>query len=236
MDVARFRRLPLMAILRGVSSDRLEPLLEAILAGGLETVEITMNTPGAAGLIARAVRVCGRSAMVGAGTVLDVGSLKSALDAGASFIVMPVVVKEVVLECVRQKIPVFPGALCPQEIFEAWSLGATMVKVFPSRLFGPEYFRELKGPFDSIELMACSGVRPGNLKAYFDCGASAAAIGSGVFRQDLVEAGKFDRIASSVRGYLRVYSAISSGKKPSSTSNRRKSPKTSAGTARRLTR
>jgi 2-keto-3-deoxy-6-phosphogluconate aldolase len=64
-------------------------------------------------------------------------------------------------------------------------------------------------------LLACSGVRPENLKAYFDCGASAAAIGSGVFRQELVASGEFSRITSSVREYLRIYSAISSGKTPS---------------------
>ena len=101
--------------------------------------------------------------------------MEEALGAGATFIVMPVLVEDVVSRCVRNKIPVFPGALTPQEIYNAWNAGATMVKVFPSGSFSSAYFKEIKGPFNGIKLLACCGITPDNIKDYFVCGASAVA-------------------------------------------------------------
>ena len=156
MQLDRFRRKPLMGILRGITTAQLAPTLESAISGGLEALEITMNTPGAAELIARARAIAGGELAIGAGTVLSRESLDTALAAGASFIVMPTLVPDVVGECVRRDVPVFPGALTPQEIHTAWQAGAAMVKVFPSKFFGPEYFREVKGPFDDVLL---TGVR-----------------------------------------------------------------------------
>ena len=147
MDLARFRRLPLLGILRGIAAADVEPLAEAVIGAGLTTVEITMNTAGAPALIARLRAAAGERLMVGAGTVLDLDDLAAALDAGASFIVMPTLDAAVVERCVAERVPVFPGALTPQEIFTAWKAGATMVKVFPAGVFGPGYLREIKGPF-----------------------------------------------------------------------------------------
>jgi 2-dehydro-3-deoxyphosphogluconate aldolase/(4S)-4-hydroxy-2-oxoglutarate aldolase len=195
-----------MAILRGVPADSINSLLEAIQSGGLETVEITMNTEGATDLIRQSVRNFGKKMMIGAGTVLTLDSLKSALDAGATFAVMPVLVREVVKHCVQNKIPVFPGALGPQEVYDAWCAGATMVKVFPARLFGPDYFRELKGPFRDIELLACSGVTPANLGEYFRNGAGAVAIGSSVFSQNRIASGDFAAITRHLQEYTEAYS------------------------------
>jgi 2-dehydro-3-deoxyphosphogluconate aldolase/(4S)-4-hydroxy-2-oxoglutarate aldolase len=185
----------------------LEPLFEAILPSGLETVEITMNTPGAAGLIQNAVKRYGKSLMIGAGTVLNMEDLRNALKAGATFIVSPVLVPSVVRYCVRHKIPVFPGALTPQEIHRAWEAGATMVKVFPASCLGPSYFREIKGPFQEIELLACSGVTPENMGDYLRSGASAIAVGSSVFRRDWVAAKRFSLIRRRLQAYLKVFSS-----------------------------
>lgn len=198
MDIARFRRLPLLGILRGVAADDLPPLAEAAIGAGLTTIEITMNTPGAAALIARLRAIAGERLMVGAGTVLDLEALAAARGAGASFIVMPTLVTAVVERCVAAGVPVFPGALTPQEIHTAWTAGATMVKVFPAGVFGPAYLRDVKGPFESIELMAVGGIDAGNLATYFACGASAVAFGASVFRRDWLAARAYDRIAAEV--------------------------------------
>jgi len=159
VDISRFERLPLMGIIRGVGLDEIESLMEAVIAAGLETVEVTMNTPGVADIISKAGAVSAGRASIGAGTVLSVDDLEKALEAGADFIVMPVLKKEVVCVCVERKIPVFPGALTPQEVFDAHEAGAVMVKVFPLGVFGPRYIKDLKGPFDKIKLMAVGGVR-----------------------------------------------------------------------------
>ena len=204
MDIERFKRLPLLGILRGAELDSIEPLIETVIASGLRTIEITMNTRDAAELIKKTVRLSRKvdGFAVGAGTVIDLKSLKGALDAGATFIVMPVLIKDIVSYCVKNKIPVFPGAFSPQEIYDAWTSGATMVKVFPSGLLGPEYFREIKGPFDKIELLACGGVTPENIKRYFAFGASAAAFGASVFKKEWLANRDFESIGCRIKEYL----------------------------------
>lgn len=202
MNVSRFKNKPLMGILRGIELDILEPLIETIISCGLETIEITMNTKGATGLINRAVRISKGHLMIGAGTVLNVDSLKQAFDAGATFMVMPTLVGECLEYCLKNKLPVFPGALSPQEIYNAWQAGATMVKVFPAKFFGPEYFKEIKGPFSDIELLACGGVTPENLSAYFLNGASAASFGVSVFRKDWLIKKDFKSIGECIKKYL----------------------------------
>lgn len=205
MDVGRFKKKPVMGIVRGVELEQIESLIESVVQAGLETLEITMNTVGAAQLIQKAKKIAQNRLMLGAGTVLNEDSLKQALDSGATFIVMPVLIKEVIEHCVKNKIPVFPGALTPQEIYRAWEEGATMVKVFPARVFGPEYFREVKGPLDEIELMAVAGVTPENLREYFACGASAIAFGASVFRKEWLQKKEYPRIASAIKAYLESF-------------------------------
>lgn len=209
MDLDRFRQLPLMGILRGVQSDAVDPIVETAVSSGLQTIEITMNTPGAPDLIRNAVKCARGRLMIGAGTVLTSEHLKLALDAGAVFIVSPMLVYDVVEYCRDNEIPVFPGAFTPQEIYNAWIAGATMVKVFPTSFFGPDYIKEIKGPFNSVELMACGGVTAENIRSYFDSGASAVAFGGGVFREEWLKARDFDSIGGSIKALI---SAFKSGR------------------------
>ena len=209
MDVAGFKQLPVMGILRGVELDCLEPLIETVISSGLKTIEITMNTKDAALLIRQAVKASGKRLSVGAGTVLDLGSLKSALDAGATFIVSPLLVKDVTEYCVKNKIPVVPGALTPLEVYNAWQSGATMVKVFPAKVFGPEYFKELRGPFNNIELLACGGITPENMRSYFENGASAVTFGASVFKKELLEKKDFKGIGLNIGKYVSGFNCIS---------------------------
>ncbi len=202
MDIARFKRLPVMAILRGVALDAIEPLIETIVSSGLETVEIAMNSENPDRLIKKAVNCAKDRLMIGAGTVLNMDLLKTALDSGATFIVTPTLIEDVTEYCSKNIIPVFPGALTPGEIYAAWNAGATMVKVFPAGLFGPAYFREIKAPFSHIELMACGGVTPENIKTYFTSGASAVAFGASVFKSDWIARKDFASIALSIKKLL----------------------------------
>jgi len=203
MDLDRFRKKPVLGILRGIPDRSLEPLLDAIVASGLETIEFAMNSKNAVALIKKAACLYEKKLMIGAGTVLSIKDLQTALRAGATFIVSPVVIKPVIRYCVEHKIPVFPGALTPFEIYEAWQAGATMVKVFPASCFGPDYFRKIKGPFPEIKLLACAGVTPENMKDYFKSGASAVTVGGSVFRKDWIAAGKYHLIQRKIQAYLK---------------------------------
>jgi len=195
MNVSDFKKLPILGIMRGIEDKDVEPLTEATIKSGLKTVEITMNTDGAAKLISKMVKCADGELTIGAGTVLTESLLGQALDAGATFIVMPVFIPEVVSYCVKNNIPNFPGAFTPQEIFNAWQSGATMVKVFPSKFVGPAYMKEVKGPFNNIELLACGGVGPDNIKEFLSSGASAVAFGESIFKKDLLRKKEFGKIS-----------------------------------------
>jgi 2-dehydro-3-deoxyphosphogluconate aldolase / (4S)-4-hydroxy-2-oxoglutarate aldolase len=202
MDPDRFKELPLMGILRGIDEDITEPLIDTVISSGLKTIEVAMNTPGASKVLERAVKRSDSRLMIGAGTVLTMETLYSALDSGAEFIVLPVLVKEVVEYCVKNAIPVFPGALTPKEIYEAWNSGAYMVKVFPAKFFGPAYFKEIKGPFPDMELLACGGISPDSIMSFLNSGASAAAFGASVFRKEWLNAGEFFKVEESIKNLI----------------------------------
>ncbi|MGD2278469.1 MAG: bifunctional 4-hydroxy-2-oxoglutarate aldolase/2-dehydro-3-deoxy-phosphogluconate aldolase [Candidatus Omnitrophota bacterium] len=197
-----FKKLPLMGIMRGIGAEDVKPLVETVIEAGLETIEVAMNTPGAPGMISKALEVSGGRISVGAGTVISKKGLDQALGAGATFIVMPTFIKEIVSSCVKKDVPVFPGALTPKEVLDAWERGATMVKVFPSGVFGPGYIKALKGPFNGIKLMAVGGVNLGNIAEYFSSGVDAVAFGASVFRKEWLQKKDFDAIGKLVRQYV----------------------------------
>jgi 2-dehydro-3-deoxyphosphogluconate aldolase / (4S)-4-hydroxy-2-oxoglutarate aldolase len=174
-------QLPILGILRGIRKEDIAPITEICINSGLRYVEVTMNTENAPEIISEMKYLSGNKLVIGAGTVLNMVDFELAIKAGASFIVSPSIVEEVINACVHEKIPIFPGALTPTEIHRAWDLGADMVKLFPASLFGPGYIKELKGPFNKIKIIAVGGVNEANIHTYFECSADAAAFGASIF-------------------------------------------------------
>ncbi len=187
-----FESLPIVGIIRNFSPERLAALLPFYVDAGFSTIEITMNTEGAEKMIAETIKNHGNQLNVGAGTVCSRLDLEQAVQAGANFIVTPVVVKDVIKECVRLGIPVFPGAFSPSEIFEAWSLGASMVKVFPASSLGPDFIKSMKAPFPQIKIMPTGGINLKDISSYKKNGADAFGIGSPLFPSQLLEKGDWD--------------------------------------------
>jgi len=199
MNINEFRKLPVLGILRGVELDIIDELIDVVISSGLKTVEVTMNSPKAAQLLQRMVKISNSRLTIGAGTVLTLEDLHSALDSGATFIVLPTLVTEVVEYCVKNNIPVFPGALTPQEIYNAYCAGATMVKVFPVNFLGPSYIKDIKGPFQDIEILACGGVSAENIKEFFSSGASAVAFGGSIFKKEWLKSRKLLPIKNAIQ-------------------------------------
>jgi 2-dehydro-3-deoxyphosphogluconate aldolase / (4S)-4-hydroxy-2-oxoglutarate aldolase len=135
----------IVGILRGFQTGQTISAIEAAVRGGLKAVEITWNSPNAAEQISEARARFGGQCEVGAGTILNMRDLDAASRAGASFIVTPIVRREVIEECVRRKLRIIPGAFSPSEIASARDLGATMVKIFPAETLGPNYIKALRG-------------------------------------------------------------------------------------------
>ena len=205
MTLERIKHLPLIGILRGIREEHIPQLTDCIVAAGLESVEITMNTDNAGDLIRAMISHAGNDLVIGAGTVLKIPELHDALDAGAKFVVSPVISEDVIEYCYMNNIPVFPGALSPTEIYRAWQAGATMVKVFPASLFGPGYFKEIKAPLNKTELMAVGGVSKDNLARYFEMGASAVAFGGSIFKHEWMNNDEFSKISTAVSELIGIY-------------------------------
>jgi 2-dehydro-3-deoxyphosphogluconate aldolase/(4S)-4-hydroxy-2-oxoglutarate aldolase len=202
MDLDKFKEFPVLGILRGITEIDLEPLISTIIDSGLETIEITLNTENALDLIRTAVKTSNGKLSIGAGTVLTKDAAKEAVNTGAEFIVTPALICEVTKFCKENKIPVFPGVLTPTEIYNAWQEGAAMVKVFPASVFGPKYFKELKGPFNNIKLMAVGGVTKENISDFFKNGADAAAFGASIFKQEWLAKKDFASIKKELDNFV----------------------------------
>lgn len=193
----QLKRMPVVGIIRRQSGEDIEFIAEQLVAGGMPTLEITMNTPGVETIISKLKTTYSDQLLLGAGTVCSVEDLDRALGCGASYIVTPVLVEEVIEKAVDLGIPIFPGAFTPTEIFRAWSLGATMVKVFPAGIGGPTYIKDVLAPLDNVLLMPSGGVTPENYTQFLQAGASAVGIGSNLFPKKMVE----DRDAAGLRAY-----------------------------------
>ncbi len=209
MELEKFMKRPLLGIVRGIHKDKINRLAETVISAGLNHIEITMNTDGAAPMIKELIRAGEGLLSVGAGTVLSLEDMHAALDAGAGFIVSPVIVEEVMAYCVKNSIPVFPGAMTPQDIYRAWQLGATMVKLFPAKSLGPVYIREIKGPLDKVPLLACGGVSPANIGEFFDAGCEAIAFGGSIFKREWMERGDWDSVGRALQELIGAYGSLS---------------------------
>jgi 2-dehydro-3-deoxyphosphogluconate aldolase / (4S)-4-hydroxy-2-oxoglutarate aldolase len=200
-DLHRFELAPVIGILRGVKEESLQGVSEASIAAGLRFIEITLNTQDSCHLIQQATNKHSELT-VGAGTVLSAEEAKRAFDSGAQFIVAPNFEVEVAAFCVENKLAYFPGALTPTEIQKAWNCGATMVKVFPVSQMGPDYIKQVKGPFDKVKLVAVGGVNSSNIKKYLDAGVDAVALGGSIYSLQRMENGKFSDIQKDIEDFM----------------------------------
>ncbi len=181
-----FNRVPIVGIVRNFSVEVIKDILPVFEKSGLTTIEITMNTKGAAEIISF-IRSAHPLINTGAGTVCTEEDLKQALEAGAQFIVTPIVDKRVIRSCVKKEVPVFAGALTPTEIYRAWSLGASMVKVFPAKTMGAAYIKDVKAPLDKVKLLPTGGIGLDDIETYRKAGADGFGIGSPLFAKYLIE-------------------------------------------------
>ncbi|TXF87974.1 bifunctional 4-hydroxy-2-oxoglutarate aldolase/2-dehydro-3-deoxy-phosphogluconate aldolase [Neolewinella aurantiaca] len=182
-----FNATPIVAILRGQPLATCIRIAETLQSAGYGTLEVTMNTPGVAGIISE-LSARFPDLNVGAGTVCTPEDLEVALGAGASFIVTPIIDEEVITTCVKRGIPVFPGGYTPTEIYRAWSLGASAVKVFPASQLGVKYIKDLGGPLPQIKLVPTGGVSLENIGSFFAAGVAGVGMGSSLLDKKLIAA------------------------------------------------
>jgi 2-dehydro-3-deoxyphosphogluconate aldolase/(4S)-4-hydroxy-2-oxoglutarate aldolase len=166
-----------VAIGRDLDPERALRIGEVLADTGVPAFEVTLQGDGALDAI-RALRAgLDERLLIGAGTVLDVARAAAAVDAGATFLVMPITDVEVIAWGAERGIPVFPGALSPTEVLTAWRAGAAAIKLFPASVGGAALLRELRGPFPGIPFMPTGGITADNARALIDGGAVAVGVG-----------------------------------------------------------
>ncbi|MBE9462483.1 bifunctional 4-hydroxy-2-oxoglutarate aldolase/2-dehydro-3-deoxy-phosphogluconate aldolase [Dyadobacter subterraneus] len=182
-----FKKAPIVGIIRGLSLDEVKQILPIFRESGLTTIEITMNTPGAEDIIRYAREYESEGLNIGAGTVCTKDDLDNALEAGAQFIVTPIISKKVIKSSVKKGIPVFPGGFSPTELYNAWSYGAAMVKIYPATSLGPEYIKDLKAPLDKMKVLPTGGINLENMDSFLKAGADGLGIGGQLFDKQLIK-------------------------------------------------
>src|SRR5512143_810418 len=172
----RFFQSGVMAIIRIDSPNAVIPTVEALANGGIEFVEISLVTPHAVEYIAKVHDELRDAVVIGAGTVLDSESARTAILAGADFVVSPTTAVETIVTARRYGKPAFSGAYSPTECLLAWESGAEAVKIFPAMPAGPEYIKAVHAPLPQIPLVAVGGITLENMPAFFKAGVRGVAV------------------------------------------------------------
>ncbi len=203
----RISRSGVVAVLRANDGGLLVDVAEALLRGGVEALEVTFTVPRAHRVIERIAETLGDRIVLGAGTVLDPETARIALLAGAEFIVSPTLNLDVIRLCRRYDKAVLPGALTPTEVLTAWEAGADVVKIFPSDLTGPAYFKALAGPLPQVRMMPTGGVNLETAAAFLKAGAFALGIGGALVDSRSLANRDFARIETLARQYVEIVTA-----------------------------
>jgi 2-dehydro-3-deoxyphosphogluconate aldolase/(4S)-4-hydroxy-2-oxoglutarate aldolase len=198
------KEIGLVPVLRAESVEKAMALAEAIAAGGVTVLEVTMTVPGAIQVM-RQLAEKRPDILIGAGTVLDAETARMCILEGAKFVVSPALNLGTIDMCHRYSIPVLPGALTPTEIVTAWEAGADVVKVFPcSALGGAKYLTALKGPLPHIDLIPTGGVSVATAAEFLAAGAFALGVGSDLVDAKAMAAGKPEVVTETAKKYLKI--------------------------------
>ena len=202
----------IVAVVRAdTGGDDLVRVVEAVAAGGVHCIEVTMTTPGALGCIeAASKKLAGEDVLLGVGSVLDAETCRMAILAGAEYVVSPTLSVATIQMARRYGKPVIAGAYTPTEILTAWETGSDLVKVFPASVGGPAYLKAIKGPLPQIPLVPTGGVELDNVGEFLAAGAAALAVGGNLVSKKLVAAGDLDGITANARAFAEAVAAARS--------------------------
>ena len=207
-----FNQMPIVGIMRNMPAAHLQGIAKTWCDSGLTCLEITMNSEGAEAGIAHLAAIYAGKLNIGAGTVCSMADLERALNAGAQFIVTPIINEEVIRACVNTGVPIFPGAFTPSEIYKAWSLGATMVKLFPAGDLKPTYVKEVLAPLSQIKILPTGGIGLENFTSWLAMGAKGVGVGSQLFPRDVIQREDWTELGNIYREFVEKYQEFSATK------------------------
>ena len=203
--VQTIKDVGIIPVVRAQSADEAMKAIDAIRAGGISILEITMTVPGAVSVIEEVSKRYGSEVLVGAGTVLGPETALDCIRAGAQFVVSPALNLETIEACRRERIAVLPGALTPTEVVQAWNAKADFVKVFPAgAVGGASYLKSLKAPLPHIELVPTGGVSLKTAADFIKAGASALGVGADLVDLKAIREGQHGLITERAREFVRI--------------------------------
>jgi 2-dehydro-3-deoxyphosphogluconate aldolase/(4S)-4-hydroxy-2-oxoglutarate aldolase len=202
---AKIREVGLIPIVRAASAKHALQAAEAVCAGGIPIVEVTMTVPGAVDLIAQLAKSVGQEILIGAGTVLDAQAAQRCIDAGAEFIVSPGLDVETVAYVKRLGKLMAAGALTPTEVVNAWKAGSDFVKIFPcGSIGGAKYIKALKAPLPQIPMIPTGGVNLETAADFIRAGAEALGVGAELVSAAAMQSGNTKEITEAARRYVAI--------------------------------
>lgn len=203
--VEQIESLGLVPVVRASSADEAMQAIEAIKAGGVNVLEITMTVPGAVRVIEKVADKYGSDVLVGAGTVLDPETARACLLAGAQFIVSPALNLATIELCHRYSAPICPGVLTPTEVITAWSAGVDFVKVFPcGSVGGASYVKNLKGPFPQVKIIPTGGVSLTTAADFIKAGAAALGVGTDLVDVKAIREGNAAIVTERAQQFVKI--------------------------------
>ena len=200
--IREIEHIGVVAVIRLHDARQLRSVTEALAAGGVRAIEITMTVPGAVGLIEELTSSLKSEFIIGAGTVLDPETAREVILAGAKFVVSPVFKTSLIEVGHKYDVPVMPGCFSPTEILSAWEAGADVVKVFPATSLGPSFFKDIRGPLPQLRLMPTGGVTRENAGDWIRAGAVAIGAGTALVDSKAVAERRFDVITANARHFI----------------------------------
>jgi 2-dehydro-3-deoxyphosphogluconate aldolase/(4S)-4-hydroxy-2-oxoglutarate aldolase len=202
--LASLKEIGLVPVLRAESVDKALSLVEAIAAGGVTAMEVTMTVPGAIQVM-RKLTEQRPDLLIGAGTVLDPETARACILEGAKFVVSPALNVKTIEMCHRYSVAALPGALTPTEVVNAWEAGADVVKIFPaSAMGGAKYLSSLKAPLPQVEMIPTGGVSLDTAKSFLEAGAFALGVGADLVNTKAMAEGKPEVVTESARKYMAI--------------------------------
>ncbi|MEX0779431.1 MAG: bifunctional 4-hydroxy-2-oxoglutarate aldolase/2-dehydro-3-deoxy-phosphogluconate aldolase [Balneolales bacterium] len=200
MNTLRDKKL--VAVVRVERPEDINPTVDALLKGGVSIIELTMTIPDVLTHVPALVKRLGNEMVLGMGSVLNGTEAQKAADAGASFIVSPIMKKEIIETAIRNEAAVSVGAFSPTEIQTAWEYGADVVKVFPAEKLGPSYLKGVRAPMPHLKLLPTGGVSVDNVHEWLNNGAFALGVGSALVDTKAIRAGNFDLITQKAKAFV----------------------------------
>jgi len=202
----------IVAIIRADSSDQLLLLAGALIEGGVTTMEITMTTPNALQVISAANQKFGSRILMGVGSVLDSETCRTAILAGAEFVVTPVTKVDVIRLCNRYGKPIISGAYSPTEALLGYESGADFIKIFPADQLGPNYIKNILAPMPMLRIIPTGGVTVERVASFIDAGCPALAAGSSLVSKETLKNKDWKKITEKAAAYVEAVRTARSGK------------------------